>query len=97
MTVNCEKQLGNLHNPSAVVIKKESTVRYVQRIYNFYRFKHEKSLMFKYGRMQRKIPSQLVRGFHSVSLECMLLGVQVTTELGLFLHSHCLEDSNFLL
>ena len=53
--------------------------------------------MFKYGRMQKKIPFQLVCGFHSVSLECMLLGVQVTTGLGLFLHLNCLEGGDFLL
>ena len=40
--------------------------------------------MFKYGRMQRKIPSQLVCGSCGTCLDSTLLGVQVTTGLGFF-------------
>ena len=36
---------------------------------------HEKSLMFKYGRTQRKIPSRLVCGSHGTCLDCTLFGV----------------------
>ena len=59
---------------------------------------HEKSLMFKYGRMQRKIPSQLVCGSHGICicLDNMLLGIHVTAGVGFFLHlSHLVhsEDS----
>ena len=54
---------------------------------------HEKSLMFKYGRMQRKISSWLVYGFHGACLDCMLSEVEVTAGLGFFLHSSCLCDS----
>ena len=35
----------------------------------------EKSLMFKYSRMQRKIPSWLVCGSHGTCLDSPLLGV----------------------
>ena len=38
--------------------------------------------MFKYGRMQKKIPPQLVCDSHSTCLDCMLPGVQVTAGLG---------------
>ena len=41
----------------------------------------KKSLIFKYGRMQKKIPSRLVCGSHGTCLDCMLPGVQVTTGL----------------
>ena len=47
-------------------------------------FNHEKSLMFKYGRMQKKISSRLVCGSHGVCLDCKLPGVQVTAGLGFF-------------
>ena len=47
-------------------------------------FNHEKSLMFNYGRMQRKISSRLVCGSHGACLDCMLPGVQVTAGLGVF-------------
>ena len=50
-------------------------------------FNHEKSLMLKYSRMQRKVPSRLVCGSRSMCLDCTLLGVQVTTGLGFFLRS----------
>ena len=40
--------------------------------------------MFKYSRMQRKNPSRLVCGSCSTSLDCTLLGVQVTAGLGFF-------------
>ena len=43
--------------------------------------------MFKYGRMQKKIPSKLVCASRGACLDSMLLGVQVTTGLGFFLHS----------
>ena len=47
---------------------------------------HKKSLMFKYGRMQKKIPSRLVCGSSGACLDCMLPGVQGTTGIGYFLH-----------
>ena len=47
-------------------------------------FNHEKSLMFKYGRIQGRIPPQLVCGFHGAYLDCMLFGVQVTAGLEFF-------------
>ena len=53
-------------------------------------FNHEKSLMFKYGRMQKKI---LVCGSHGACLDCMLPGVQVTAGLGFFLCSSHLCDN----
>ena len=40
--------------------------------------------MFKYGRMQKKIPPRLVCGSHGACLDCMLPGVQVTAGLGFF-------------
>ena len=48
---------------------------------NFYykQINHDKSLIFKYGRIQRKIPSWLLCGSHGACLGCMLPGVQVTT------------------
>ena len=51
---------------------------------------HKKSLMFKYiyGRMQKKIPSWLVCSSHGACLDCILLGVQVTTWLGFLCSSH---------
>ena len=52
--------------------------------------------MFKYGRMQKKVLSQLVCGSCGMCQDSTLLGVQVTTRLGLFLHSSHLvysEDS----
>ena len=48
---------------------------------------HEKSLMIKYSRMQKEIPSRLVFGSHGTCLGCTLLEVQVTPGLGFFLHS----------
>ena len=44
----------------------------------------KKSLIFKYGRIQKRIPPQLVCGFHGACLDCMLPGVQVTAGLGFF-------------
>ena len=35
---------------------------------------HEKSLMCKYGRMQKKISPRLVCGSHGACLDCMLPG-----------------------
>ena len=64
---------------------------------------HKKSLMFKYSRMQRKIPSQLVCGSCGMCLDSTLLGVQVTTVWDFFLcssyivHSEDNEDSDSLL
>ena len=51
---------------------------------SFKTFNHDKSLMFKYGRMQNKISPWLVCGSHGTCLDCMLPGVQVTTGLGFF-------------
>ena len=48
---------------------------------------HEKSLMIKYSRMQKEIPSRLVCGSCVACLDCTLPGVQVTAGLGFFLHS----------
>ena len=45
---------------------------------------NKKSLMFKYGGMQRKIPSWLVCDSCGTCLDCTLLGVQVTAGLGFF-------------
>ena len=45
---------------------------------------HEKSLMCKYGRIQKKISPRLVCGSHGACLDCMLPGVQVTAGLGFF-------------
>ena len=59
--------------------------------------------MFKYGRMQKKVPSWLVCGSRGTCLGGTLLGVHVTTGLGFFLHlSHLVhtedsEDSDSLL
>ena len=56
--------------------------------------------MFKYGRMQKKIPSWLVHGSCGACLDCMLSGAQVTAGLGFFLCSNHLsdcEDSNSML
>ena len=56
--------------------------------------------MFKYGRMQKKIPPRLVCGSHGACLDSMLPGVQVTVRLGFFLYSSHLsdgEDSHSLL
>ena len=53
--------------------------------------------MFKYSRMQRKIPPQLVCDSCGACLDSMLSGVQVTARLGFFLHSNRLsvsDDSN---
>ena len=60
---------------------------------------NEKSLMFKYGRMQRKIPSRLGCDSRGTCLDSMLFGVQVTAGLGFFLQSSHLvcEDSDSLL
>ena len=38
---------------------------------------HEKSLMFKYGRMQRKIPPQIVCCSYGACLNCMLPEVKL--------------------
>ena len=40
--------------------------------------------MFKYGRIQKKVSSQLVRHSHGACLDCMLPGVQVTAGLSFF-------------
>ena len=56
-------------------------------------FNHKKSLMFKYGRIQRKIPPRLVCDSHSTYLDSMLPGAQVTARLGFFLCSSHLSDS----
>ena len=45
---------------------------------------NDKSLMFKYGRMQKKTVSWLACGSLGAWLDCMLPGVQVTTGLGFF-------------
>ena len=60
---------------------------------------HGKSLMFKYGRMQRKIPSRLGCGTHGMCLDSILVGVQVIAGLKFFLQSSHLvcEDSDPLL
>ena len=63
-------------------------------------FNHDKSLMFKYGRIQKKISPQLVCGSHVASLDCMLPGVQVTAGLGffsVFSHLSDSEDSDSLI
>ena len=39
--------------------------------------KNQKSLMFKCGRIQKRIPPQLVCGSHAACLDCMLPGLQV--------------------
>ena len=55
--------------------------------------------MFKYGRIQKRIPSWLVCGSYGMCLDCTLPGVQVATGLGFFLHSNNLidcEDSDSL-
>ena len=49
--------------------------------------------MFKYGRIQKKVPPQLVCGSHGACLDCMLPGVEVTAGLGFFLCSSHLSDS----
>ena len=41
--------------------------------------------MFKYDRMQSKIPTWLVCGSNGVCVDCMLLGIQVTAGLEFFL------------
>ena len=43
-----------------------------------------KSLMFEYGRMQKKIPPRLVCGSRGTCLVNMLPGIQVTTGQGFF-------------
>ena len=48
--------------------------------------------MFKYGRMQKKIPPQLVCGSHGACLVNMLPVVQVTAGLEFFLCSAHLSD-----
>ena len=58
--------------------------------------------MFKYGRMQERIPSRLVCGFCAMCLDCTLPEVEVTAGLGFFLRSCHLsvivhEDSDSLL
>ena len=64
-----------------------------QKFYMELTFNHKKSLIFKYCRMQKEISSWLVCGSHGAYLDCMLLGVQVTTGLGFYLHSSCLVDN----
>ena len=49
--------------------------------------------MYKYSRMQKRISSRLVCGFHGACLDWMLSGVQVTIGLGFSLCSICLCDS----
>ena len=51
-----------------------------------------KPLMFKYGKMQKVIPSQLVCGSCGMCLDCTLPGVQVTAGLGLFCAQNHLSD-----
>ena len=53
-------------------------------VYMYVCFNHKKSLIFKYGRMQRKISPQLVCDSHGACLDCMLPGVQVTAGLKFF-------------
>ena len=48
--------------------------------------------MFKYGRMQKKIPSQLC-GCRGVCLDCMLPGSKLPLGWDFFLHLNCLSDS----
>ena len=47
-------------------------------------FINKKSLMFKYGRTQRKFPPQLVCDSFGACLDCVLPGIQVTTKAGIF-------------
>ena len=54
--------------------------------------KYKKSLMFKYGRMQKKIPCWLVCGSCGTYLVNMLPRVQITVGLGFFLFSVHLSD-----
>ena len=49
--------------------------------------------MFKCGRIQKKVPPQLVCGSHGACLDSTLPGVQVTAGLGFFLCSSRLSDS----
>ena len=49
--------------------------------------------MFKYGRIQKKIASQLVCGSCDTCLNLMLPRARVTNGLGFFLHSSCLFDN----
>ena len=50
-------------------------------------------MMFKLGRMQRKIPPWLVCGPRGACLVCMLPGVQVTARLGFVSALKSLSDS----
>ena len=43
--------------------------------------------MFKYGRMQKKIPPRLVCGSRGACLDSMLPRVQITARLGFFIRS----------
>ena len=55
------------------------------KLYQHYRPRpNEKSLMFKYGRMQKEISSQLVCGSHGACLDYMLPRVQVIARRGFF-------------
>ena len=56
-------------------------------------FNHKKEPMFKYSRMQRKIPSCLVCGSPGAHIDCTLFRVQVTTGWDFFLHSGDLVHS----
>ena len=67
------------------------------KVYQETRLNHKKSLMFKYGRMEKKIPSRLVCGSSGACLHCMLPGVEVSAGLGFFLSSSDSEDSDSLL
>ena len=49
--------------------------------------------MFKYGRVQKKIPPRLVYGSRGACLDSMFPGFQVTAGLEFFLNSSCLTDS----
>ena len=49
-------------------------------------------LMFKYGKVQKRISSWLVCGPCGAYLDYMLLGAQVTAGLGFFLCSSHLRD-----
>ena len=62
-------------------------------------FNHKKSLKFKYGRMQTKIPSWLVCGSRGACLDCMFSGVKLPQGWDFFLRSSHIsynEDSDSL-
>ena len=49
--------------------------------------------MVKYGRMQKEFPSWLLCGSHGASLDYILLGVQSSAGLRIFLRSSYLVDN----